>query len=303
MAAGRPQAPDPGNNLTQQVCTARGVLLLMKLVRKKKGKILDGATGKCSSNVAEWNPGVFRCEHFKASCLCCCESCQTSLALFGEQVIASCSQLASKDHPKVSQDSQSLSLQTGKKGRGTRSDKVSASKQWILGVDQSYLQVFAKNFLLEISIPCAGSPAACPWDAPDAIQVHPASPSVKQARPQHICSVWARKSPIAPLAWASKVDSLRSIPVTPFQMFTGRSFASKATLLILGKNLWWHPSPESLQITQGVIPGMAGVHEASIHCTARKSIAPDIAQPLQVLQDPFFPVVQTNIQYWETYGF
>lgn len=87
IAAGQPQTAEPGNNLTQQVCTARGVLLHTKFVRKKKGKILDGATGKCSNNVAELNPGAFRCEHFKASCLCCCESCQTSLALFGELLV------------------------------------------------------------------------------------------------------------------------------------------------------------------------------------------------------------------------
>lgn len=69
-----------------------------------------------------------------------------------EQVIASCSELASKDQPKVSQDSQSLSLvlQSKQARRGTRSDKASASEQWILEVDQSHLQVLAKNFLLEV---------------------------------------------------------------------------------------------------------------------------------------------------------
>lgn len=41
----------------------------MRLVRKRKGNILDGATGKCSRSVAGWSTGAFRCEHFKASCL------------------------------------------------------------------------------------------------------------------------------------------------------------------------------------------------------------------------------------------
>lgn len=174
------------------------------------------------------------------------------------------------------------SKQTSKKGRGTWGEKASTSKQWILGVDQSSLQVLAKNFLLEISILWAGSPAApCSWDAPDAIQVHPAALSLKQTRPQHICRGWARKPPIAPLAWPSKVDRLRSIRVTPFQMFTGRSFASTPTSLILGKSLWWHRSPVTLEVTQGFIPRMTGVHEPSIHCTARKSIVPDIAQSTQ----------------------
>lgn len=42
--------------------------------------------------------------------VCCCESCQTTLALFGEQVIASCFQLAWKESPKMDRDSQSLRL-------------------------------------------------------------------------------------------------------------------------------------------------------------------------------------------------
>lgn len=80
--------------------------------------------------------------------VCRCESCQTTLALFGEQVTASCFQLAWKDYPKASQDSQSLSSvfqrkqARRKQAHGAMKHQHQNSRSQ--GAGQSYLEGLAK---------------------------------------------------------------------------------------------------------------------------------------------------------------
>lgn len=64
--------------------------------------------------------------------VCCCEGCQTTLALFREQATASCFQLACKDYLEASQSSLSRSLVFHSKETGPWGDEASR-KQWVPG--------------------------------------------------------------------------------------------------------------------------------------------------------------------------
>lgn len=105
----------------------------------------------------------------------------------------------------------------------------------------------------------------------------------------------------AVLGFLVKMYRPRSIWVTLFQILTGRNFASKPTLLLLRKNLSWHRSSYVcflLLERQGYMCTVFTLQQENNLLFTLHNLSGDL-----LFQVPFFsPIVQTNIQYWETYA-